>query len=320
MNTFTARRKFLKNMLFYGCMISICIFMEEKIYQPPQIPFVHESFNLMGTDGKIQIFDENCPYDITLTVQEAIRRINELEKVLSKFNPFSDINKLNMNPFIYQDLSVDTITVLNASINYSNMTNGYFNIGLGNFLSLAGIDTTVPLIGNNFFNKNFAEKNLIKIKNNKIKLLKNNIMLDLGGIGKGYALDEAMAILIKKGIKHAAIEFGGDIKVFGGMPNNIPWHIIINTNTTNDIIKLHTGSISVSGGYLKKSTNNLNKIKHHIIDPKTLTSKEYYSSVLVMGEKSTTCDVLSTACFNMIESDITTLRQKFPDYEIKTYI
>lgn len=320
MNTFAKRRKFLKKMLFFGCMISICIFMEEKITQAPQMSFVRDQFKLMGTDGKIQVFDENCPYDITLTIAEAIRRINELEKVLSKFNTLSDITKLNMNPFIYQDLSDDTLKILHKSINYSAMTDGYFNIGVGNFLSLAGIDTTVPLIGSNFFNKNYINKELIKIKNNKVKLLKDNIMLDLGGIGKGYALDEAMNILVKKGIKHAAIEFGGDIKVLGGMPQNKPWNIIVNTNTTNDIIKLHTGCISVSGGYLKKSTNNVHNIYHHIIDPKTLTSKDYYSSILVIGPESTTCDVLSTACFNMTISEIESIQKKFPEYEIKTYI
>ncbi|HFL8819515.1 MAG TPA: FAD:protein FMN transferase [Candidatus Azoamicus sp. OHIO2] len=318
MNTFAARRKFLKKMLFWGCVASMAVFMESNIYDKP-IYFLSESFTTMGTHGRIQAFDLNTPYNAACTVQNAIKRINELEKVLSKFKPFSDISNLNTNPLVYHDVSPDTIYVMEKSNNYTKATNGYFNVGMGNFLSLAGIDTIVPLIGSNFFKHGITNK-LIKIKNNKIKLLNDNAMLDLGGIGKGYAIDEAMTILINGGIKHAAIELGGDIKVYGGMPDSSYWNIIINTNLKNDVIKLHSGSIALSSGYLKAATTNTHNIKHHIINPKTLTSKNYYSSVLVVGEKSITCDALSTAYFNMTQTEIDKIRLKFPDYEIKTYI
>ena len=320
MNSKEKRRDFLKKLMFYTCVtyVSILIINNSHTTKEQERPFVHTDYVSMGTNGDIQIFPEGQINGETI-IEDTIIRLNQFEKFLSKFKPDSDIGLLNSNPYYYRKVSNETLTILDLSIKYNKMTNGYFDIGLGNFLSISGIDPNVPVVGKNFFLKNNFKTKLLDIKNNKVKLLRSNSMIDLGGIAKGYALDEAMKILIKNGIKHAAIEFGGDIKVYGGMPNNKPWKIIINTGNKNEIIKIKNGSIAITGGYIKKSKNNINNISHHIIDPKTLTSKNYYSSILVMGKDSVTCDALATAAYNMQKKDIINLKKIFKNYEFKFF-
>ncbi len=313
------RRGFLKKLMFYTCATYIGILIINNfITKQHEITFVNKDFISMGTNGDIQIFPEGEINSETI-IEDTIRRLNQFEKFLSKFKPSSDIGLINSNPYYYRKVSNETLTILDLSIKYNKMTYGYFDIGLGNFLSISGIDPNVPVVGKNFFLKNSFKTKLLDIKNNKVKLLRHNSMIDLGGIAKGYALDEAMKILIKNGIKHAAIEFGGDIKVYGGMPNNKPWKIIINTGNKNEIIKIKNGSIAITGGYIKRSKNNINNITHHIIDPKTLTSKNYYSSILVMGKDSVTCDALATAAYNMEKKDIINLKKTFKHYEFKFF-
>lgn len=313
------RRFFMKKIIYTTLLFYIGILFNNNCLEK-DIIFINEEFNAMGTDGKMQIYSDNKDYDMSLTVAEAVKRMHEIDALASKFKMFSDISIINKNPNNYNKVSDDIITLAELSNQYLKKTNGFFDVGIGNFLTLSGIDNNIPLVGKNFFSKSLYNKELIKIKNNKIKLLRENSMLDFGGIAKGYAIDEAMKILIKNGVKHAAIEFGGDIKVYGGMPNNQDWTIIVNNGLYNEFFKIKNGSISVSNGSIKKSMYNINNITHHIINPKTLSSNNNYISTLVMGESCTICDVLSTACYNMTENEIFILKKYFPNYYFKTYI
>ncbi|MCB1711103.1 MAG: FAD:protein FMN transferase [Candidatus Riesia sp.] len=312
------RRTFLKNFTTHGIILALAATIDYSYLYPPKqyMCLTEKHFETMGTIGKIQLFEE-CKFKTQKAISEALKRIFSLEKELSKFNIHSEISKLNRNPFFYHATRDDTVNVLEKGIEFNRLTNGYFDFGLGNLLSIAGIDPNIPLVGTNFFNINSNEK-LITIKHNKVKINRSNSMLDLGGIAKGYIIDEAIKIFKANKIKHVALEIGGDIKVYGGTPNNKTWHIILNNGASNDTIKIHTGSISISGGYIKKSVNNINNITHHIVNPKDLKSKNYYTSIIVYGENSIDCDILATALYNINSKDeIKNILKKIPNYEIK---
>ena len=294
----TKRRDFLKQLTTHSFLLTLATTIDYSyLHHNQNLHLTEQTFETMGTIGKIQLF-ENCPSKTRQSLDRVIKKIFALEQKLSKFNINSDISILNRNPFVYHTTQDDTLSVLEKSIKYKEITHGYFDIGIGNLLSIAGIDNAIPLVGQNFLSINSKEKP-IKIKNNKIKIDRQNSMIDLGGIAKGFIIDEAMKIFMEDKIKHVAIEIGGDIKVYGGTPNNKNWNITLNNGSTNNITNIHTGSISISGGYVKKAINNINNITHHIINPKDLTSKDYYKAVIVSGENSIDCDVLATAIYNI---------------------
>lgn len=285
--------------------------------------FVSKNFYLMGTYGKVQMFTKNVNYGI-FVISKMIEKIKKIENLLTKFSPYSDIGKLNSLFLNYNKISNKTLNVLINSIYIYNFTNGYFDIGLGNLLSISGIDFSVPTTDACVKTPDF-KKLIIKFFKKKVKINRNNTMIDLGGIGKGYALDETIKIALKFNIKHIAIEFGGEIKVKGGMSNGKPWIIKLNEKLSKhlekkiDILKIKDGSIAISGNYLKRSSFN-NKIKNHIINSKKIYSNNIYLFVIVKGKKSIVCDVLSTACLYMDSLSFYKIKSMFNSYIIKKYI
>lgn len=303
-----------------GSVFTLNFLFYENFIEDFSSKFICEDFYLMGTKGKIQFFCDDLNYG-RFVIDKSISRVRELENLLTKFSPLSDIGRLNNNPLDFNNVSLDTLNVIKIGDFISKQTFGYFDMGLGNILSGIGIDSFVPLVGN-ITEINDMNDKLFVFDGNYLKLNRKNSMIDLGGIGKGFALDECVDVLYNHGIKHAAVEFGGDIKVLGGMPNNLPWRISFDKKLFNFFdneqcfFDLFNGSIAISGRYLKKSFyRNI----HHIINPYSLSSKENYLFIVVIGEKSVVCDSLSTAFFNMDLDLIKKSILKFPKYSFKTY-
>lgn len=308
------RRDFCKKFIFFPSTFYIGFIFPNFFLNDYSNKFICENFYLMGTNGKIQIFSDNLDYAKFL-IKKALAKIKELENCLTKFSPYSDIGRINSNKNNYTIISNDTSNVLDIGNNISKLTYGYFDMGLGNLLSYFGIDKLVPMVGDVTKISDINNELLLKY-GNAVKIQRNNSMLDLGGIGKGYALDECMKIFLNSGIKHIAIEFGGDINVFGGMPDFLPWEIRINNNinfTNINSLKIKTGSIAISSSLIKRSKiNNY----HHIINPYSLSSNNDYSFLIVKGNSSAICDALSTACFNMNLDNINLVFKSFEDFEV----
>lgn len=317
-----SRREFLKKIFGCGVACSLSVFVSNFIIHNSNMKFVSEKFYLMGTHGKIQTFVNNAEYG-KLIVKKAIDRIKDIELLLTKFSPDSDIGIINNFSESYNAVSDDTLFVLASGTELSEKTFGYFDMGLGNLLSGFGIDKCVPLVGN-VTTVHDLQGELLGLRGNKVRLARKNVMLDLGGIGKGYALDEAMKIFLNAGIKHVAIEFGGDVKVNSGMPSGLPWKLVFDDNilslmgSTSSFVDLHTGSLAVSGGYFKKADIFFDC--HHIIDPKSLRSKHNYYIVTVSGRDGLVCDALSTACYNMETVYLNKVKKMYNDYDINVYI
>lgn len=313
------RRELLKKIYAYTLLIVIPVAINEKVMDT-SIKFVNKEFNAMGTNGKIQIFTDNEEKASSIA-EEAIKRMQRIDELASKFAPDSDIAILNRLYKMYNNITEETEELLETSNKYYDLTEGYFDIGLGNILTLANIDKNLPINGN-FLKKSDFKNKIVDIKKNKAKIIRHNTTLDLGGIAKGYALDEAMKIFKYHKIEHVAIELGGDIKVNGGMNANTPWTITLDNKISqkdnkNATLKLYSGGVAISASYVKKSPDN-NTFKHHIINPKLLKSMEEYKFTMVSGEDSMTCDILSTAAFNMNNYEVKKLKNKFKNYDIRT--
>ncbi|HIH2762351.1 MAG TPA: FAD:protein FMN transferase [Candidatus Azoamicus sp.] len=305
------KKDIFKNMYTYAFIASISIATINEKLNNTNLKFIYKDFYTMGTNGKIQVFTKE-PEKAFSIAEEAIKRMKRIDELASKFAPDSDIAILNRLYNIYNNISDETQELLEIGNKYFEFTDGYFDIGLGNILTLSNIDKNLPLNGNYLKKKDLKSK-IISIKKNKAKIIRENTTIDLGGIAKGYALDEAIKIFKKNKIEHVAIELGGDIKVNGGMTPNTPWVISIdnkiptNLCNINKLIKIYSGGIALSSSYIKKSPDN-KMFKHHIINTKNLTSSNEYKFTLVTGHNSIICDILATALFNMNKYEIKKLK------------
>jgi thiamine biosynthesis lipoprotein len=134
-------------------------------------------------------------------------------------------------------------------------------------------------------------------KERTVKLLKPGMLLDLGGIAKGYAGDEAHKVLKAHGITRALVAGGGDIVVSGPPPGKDGWEIAIRPlleleGNAGPRLILHDGAVSTSGD-ANQHVEIDGKRYSHIVDPKTGIGLVGRMSATVVARDGTTSDSLT---------------------------
>jgi len=253
-------------------------------------------------------------------IKAAFTRMEEVEKVASIFDEESEAFQLNQDRYL-EAPSDDLWQLITMSLEYSQITDGYFDITVQPLLDLweAGlwqeskavqqsrIDETLRLVG---WDK-------IVVGDNKIYLTVEGMKITLGGIAKGYAVDEALEVISDMGIKHALVNAGGDIGMLGSKPKGKPWNInLVNPDNTSQSLanfRLADRAIATSGNYERYFDPE--KEAHHIINPKTGYSAQECISVSIIAENCTQADALATAVFVMGPKDGVELVESLDDVE-----
>ncbi len=268
-----------------------------------------ESRVLLHTITEIQVLTNN-KLTANKALNAAFARIEQIEKEMNIFDPNSELAKINATAYEEEiALSPDMFDILTLAINGSKKTNGAFDITVRPLSKLYGFGSTKKHVPTN---KEIEESltlvsyKLIKINTDKktIRFLKKGVAIDLGGIAKGYAVDEAVKVLIHYGIKNALVSAGGSSIYALGTNQGEPWKIAIrdpkNTDkTTARVIKLQNQGLSTSGDYEHFFLVGNKKIAH-ILNPITgrpanLETKTH--SVTVITDTATEAEILTKACY-----------------------
>jgi thiamine biosynthesis lipoprotein len=137
-----------------------------------------------------------------------------------------------------------------------------------------------------------------------IMLKDKGVLLDLGGIAKGYAADKTVELLKGAGMKAGIAAMAGDIRLWGARPDGSPWHVGIRAPrgaTPDDLIgvlSIKDMAVSTSGDYERFFIEDGVRY-HHILDPATGKPAGDFQSVTVVNPHGVMTDALSTAVFVM---------------------
>ena len=201
--------------------------------------------------------------------REAVAEVKRLERLLSSFDPSSEVSRINALAGIAPvKVSGKTLQIVLRSIDYSRLSGGAFDITLG---------------------RKGSFRDIVVDKSKKTVFLKNHGMkIDLGGIGKGFAIESARQLLVAKGVKKALINMRSSITAIGG-----PWRIGISDPTSESralgVVVLNNGeALSTSGQYEQPG---------HILDPRTGRKADQCLSVTIICRDAGAADALSTAVF-----------------------
>jgi thiamine biosynthesis lipoprotein len=136
-------------------------------------------------------------------------------------------------------------------------------------------------------------------KNRTVHFARPGVRVDLGGIGKGHAVDRGIAVLQARGIDHALVTAGGDSRIIGDRFGK-PWVVGIRHPDRKEVviarIPLEDAALSTSGDYERYFDENGVRY-HHIIDPKTGHSASKVRSATIIGPTATRTDGLSKTAF-----------------------
>jgi thiamine biosynthesis lipoprotein len=168
---------------------------------------------------------------------------------------------------------------------------------------------------------------VINRTNSTVFLRKKGMLLDLGGIAKGYAADLAFGTLKRYGITAGIVAVGGEIRTFGLRPDGKQWNVGIKnprqSNEKDDIIgtiRLSNKTISTSGDYERYFIADGERF-HHILNPKTGYPASLSRSVSIITEKGVFTDGFSTAIFVLgAEKGLEAIREINRDFEMDAII
>ena len=258
------------------------------------------------------------------TFEHVFREFDRLENLMSVWNDESDVVRINKNAGIAPvKVSRETLEVLAIAREASELTRGKFDITFGALSDIWRFDhdqdNVVP-------DRSLIEARLKRIDYRAVQIdtTAGTAFVDrpgprvhLGGIGKGYAIDRAIALLKDRGFKDFLVQSGGDLYA-AGTNGGRPWTLAIadprGAHAPFATVQISDGTFSTSGDYERFFMKD-GKRYHHLIDPDFGEPAMGCRSVTIVTNRAVMADVLSTGVFIMGPHEGMKLIEQLPDVE-----
>jgi FAD:protein FMN transferase len=227
----------------------------------------------------------------------AFTRIAQLDATLSDYKEDSELMQVcrsaHQKPI---RVSADLFTILTASQQLAQQTNGAFDVTLGPVTRLwrearrsrhipdpESIEAAAQRTG--------FHKLVLDPRARTVFLDSPGMLLDLGAIAKGYAADEALRVLREYGIRQALVAASGDLAIGDAPPGKRGWRVGV---AAQRILELHNAAVSTSGD--AEQFLEIGGVRYsHIIDPKTNMGLTKGITVTVVARHGIDSDSLATA-------------------------
>ncbi|MCL6629402.1 MAG: FAD:protein FMN transferase [Armatimonadetes bacterium] len=249
----------------------------------------------------------------------AFDRITFLDSVMSDYRQDSELIKLCANAGgTPTKVSRELLSLIIRCQYLAKLSDGSFDITVGPLVKLwrqARKSGQLPADAQIAKAKSLVGWQKLSIDRTRctVRLELPGMQLDLGGIAKGYACDEAIRVLKDHGIDTALVEMGGDIVVSGPPPGKEGWEIeLANLGGSFEKRLLLAHAAVSSSGDTEQFVEIEGRRYSHIVDPKTGLGLTNRMAVTVIGPSGTLCDGLSTTLSVMDERQGRALVDKFP--------
>jgi thiamine biosynthesis lipoprotein len=236
-------------------------------------------------------------------IEAVLAEMRRVDESMSTYKPTSELSIVNaraaQEPI---KITAELFDLLGTALEYSRITDGAFDVTYASVGYLYDFRKHVrpdeKQIAAALPGINYRHIELDR-KNSTVHFARAGVRVDLGGIGKGHAVDRGIAVLQARGIQHALVTAGGDSRIIGDRFGN-PWVVGIRHPDRKDEviarIPLEDAAISTSGDY-ERYFDEKGVRYHHIIDPKSGHSASKVRSATVIGPTATRTDGLSKTAF-----------------------
>lgn len=202
-------------------------------------------------------------------------------------------------------ISEDLAALLSEGLDITRESDGAFDIAIAPLTSLWDFTAEDPRVPDDAAIQKalpLCSSDGVTIDGQDITLPSDDIQFDVGAIAKGYIADRLKDFLMKKGVKSAIINLGGNVLCIGSKPDGTPFKIGIqkpfaDRNETEAVMDI-TGKSVVSSGIYERCFKQDGKLYHHILNPQTgYPYDNGLISVTIISDQSVDGDALSTTCF-----------------------
>jgi thiamine biosynthesis lipoprotein len=275
---------------------------------------------IMGTRIYVELWDTD-PIHGEASIDAVMADMRRIDDLMSHYKPESQLSKINQHaaeaPVVVDKELFDLIKL---STHYSEITEGAFDITYASVGYLYNypnhvrpteeqIQAALPAV--NWRNMKFDDAH------HSVFFEHKGMRIDLGGIGKGYAVDHGIEILQKRGIQHAVVTAGGDSRIIGDHMGRA-WLVAIrhpdDPNKVVTRIPLSDAAMSTSGDYERYFDENGVRY-HHIIDPRTGHSASKVRSATIIGPTATQTDGMSKTAFVLGAEKTLEIINRMPEYD-----
>lgn len=269
-----------------------------------QAEWFHEQQNAMGTRISLTIW---CDSDSTAkqAIADVMAEMQRIDQTYSPYIETSELAQLNrLAAHSPQPISDEMKLLLSTSRQVSELTNGAFDITFASVGYLYDYrNQQQPSLKEREARQAAINYRWVLIEDKTVRFTHSNVRIDLGGIAKGYAADQAVQILRRHGIQHGSFSAGGDSRLLGDRRGR-PWRVGIEKPREQDAIAitlpLDNVALSTSGDYERFFIDaKTGERIHHIINPRSGKPAKDVASVTIIGDQGIQTDPLSTSIFVM---------------------
>lgn len=279
---------------------------------------LHRSQLMMGTIVEMVALGEDNEV-LEAGVNAAFAEMARLDKLLSRHYDDSDVTILSQSKSGAK-VAPETAEVIALGLDVARQSAGAFDMTLGRLKALWGFTEENPGVPGQdaiLAALDGIGPRALTLDGLQVHKQSPPLMVDLGGIAKGYAVDRAIAILKQHGITHGAVNAGGDMYLLG-QKSQRPWRIgIQHPRRQGEVlatIQTQDRAVVTSGDYERFFEQDGQRY-HHIFDPQTGMPARGCQSVTVISDSVALGDALATALFVLGPQSGLDLLAKYPQAE-----
>ncbi|MFN2351298.1 MAG: FAD:protein FMN transferase [Kiritimatiellia bacterium] len=303
----------------YAVVILFCGLLAACRPPPPQ-----RTFLVMGTFFSVQLPRHRADYMEPVKVLSA-NKLYELEQQLTIFRDDSDISRLNQAAGTEPvELPPPILSLLTAARRHAELSAGAFDPTIGPLMQAwrfrGGLGSgEMPTEQELQAAAEAVDYRNLMVDERAAFLTRPGMAVDLGGIAKGYGVDEVCRLLASHGVADVLVNLGGNIRVLGESAPGKPWRVAVrhpfDPQRTLGWLALQPGEAMATSGNYEQFVKLDGERYSHIIDPRNGWPVAGMAGVTVLGPAATDADALSTSLFVLgVEEGAAMLARHFPGY------
>ena len=242
--------------------------------------------------------------DDPAVLEDALAECGRYERLLSRTVEGSDVWRVNHAGGEPVEVSADTLSILDAARQVSERSGGAFDVTIAPVSTMWDFTSGAAALPDADALRAAAERvdyRQVAVDGSAVTL-PAGMMIDLGGIAKGYIADAVKAYLEGRGVTSAILSFGGNIVAIGRKPDGTPWKVgiqdIDRPTGAYMLVARNFGGSTVTSGIYERGFELDGTWYHHILDPATgWPVQNELASVTIFSESSMWGDALATAAF-----------------------